>query len=151
MQPEGMVHALEEIHRLLKPGGVLIDIHPTTDLLSFEVYKDGRMIFTLPDPDCAVEGPRQAEAALAQVVQRGLFAVEGREQFDYQVYGSSVAELREYIAEANTFDESPEDEAVEAREAELFARIEAAWQDAGEGAEVATHEIGLITCLRPIS
>ena len=31
MQHAGMVHALEKIQQLLKPDGLLIDIHPTTE------------------------------------------------------------------------------------------------------------------------
>jgi len=31
MEHEGMVHALEEIHRLLKPAGTLIEIHPSLE------------------------------------------------------------------------------------------------------------------------
>jgi hypothetical protein len=31
MEYGGMVHALEEIHRLLKPSGRLIDIHPVAE------------------------------------------------------------------------------------------------------------------------
>ena len=30
-----MVHALEEIHRLLKPAGTLIEIHPSVDAPPF--------------------------------------------------------------------------------------------------------------------
>ena len=40
-----MVHALEKIHRLLKPGGWLIDIHPTSEPASIEVRVGER---TLP-------------------------------------------------------------------------------------------------------
>jgi hypothetical protein len=42
---------------------------------------------------------RQADAALAQVVERGLFVVERESTFPYITHAGSVSELREYLAE----------------------------------------------------
>jgi ubiquinone/menaquinone biosynthesis C-methylase UbiE len=150
MTPEGMVHALEETRRLLKPEGTLVDIHPTLEPTLIEVHKGGSLLSARPKADHAAEGYRQADNALAQAVQRQLFAVEHTEQFDFLIYGSSVAELREYIAESNAYNDSPEDEAESAREAGFFASVEEIMQGAAEGAEVATHERAIIARLRPI-
>ncbi len=150
MTPEGMVHALEEIHRLLKPAGRLVDIHPTLGPKMLEVHHGGRLLFAEPKPDYFVEGYAQADNALARAVERQLFAVEQRGQFDFLTYAPSIAELREYIAETNAYNDLPKDEAESAREAELFARVEGILRDTGEGAEVATHETALITRMAPI-
>ena len=150
MTPEGMVHALEEIHRLLKPDGNLIDIHPVADAPLIEVYQGGRVLFAQPMPDYSTEDYRQADSALAQAIQRRIFVIERSGQFDYLVYGSSVTELRDYVAETNAFVDKPEDEAVSALEEEFIARVEGIMQGAGEGAEVATHERIHIARLRPV-
>jgi hypothetical protein len=152
MKQQGMVHALEEIHHLLRPGGRLIDIHPVLEVPLIKVFQGGRVLFAEPDPDFDnyKEEVRQAEDALAQIVQRRLFVIERSGEFDSLKYGSSVAELRDSTAKAGAYDDSPPDEAVVAREAELYARVEEIMQAAGEGAEVAIHEKGRIARLKPM-
>jgi hypothetical protein len=154
MKHEGMVHALEEIRRLLKPDGSLIDIHPVLEAAIIKVYQGGKVLFAEPDPKHDYYGYgedyRQADAALAQVVQSRLFVVERNGEFDFLTYGSSVAELRDFIAKAGAYGERPKDEAVAAPDAELYARVEKIMQEAGEGGEVATHERARIARLRPL-
>lgn len=150
MNDEGMVHALEEIQRLLKPGGCLIDIHPVREAPLIKVCQGDKTLFVESSPVYSEEDYRQADDALAQVVRRRLFVVAGSSAFDFLVYGSSVAELADFLAQANAYDDRPADEAVTAREAELAARVEASLRAAGVGAEVAYHERGRMACLRPI-
>ncbi len=145
-----MVHALEEIYRLLKPDGRLIDIHPVLEAPLIEVYQGGRVLFAEPNPDHTEEKMRHADAALAQVFQRRLFVVERRREFDFLCYGSSVVELRDFIAKAGAYNDSPKDETVAAREAQLYTRVEEVVQADREGAEIATHERGRIARLRPM-
>ena len=77
MKYEGMVHALEDIQRLLRPDGCLIDIHPVLEAPLIEVYQGVRVLFVEPYPGYDYEEDlRQAEDALAQIVQRRLFVVE---------------------------------------------------------------------------
>ena len=147
MQYEGMVHALEEIHRLLRPDGSLIDIHPILEAPLIEVFQGGKVLFAEPIPVRDYEDYRQAEDALAQIVLRRLFVIVHSGEFDFLTYGSSVAELRDFVAEANAYDDRPKDAAVATREAELAARVEEIMQAAGEGAEVAYHERGRIARL----
>lgn len=142
-----MVHALEEIHRLLRPSGTLIDIHPIRDTL--EVHQSGEVLFSEPTPS-SFEDVRQAEEALAQVVGRGLFVVDRSGEFDFLTYGSSAAELRDFWARANAYDTRPHDATEVAREAELYARAAETMQAAGGGTEIASHEKARITCLRPV-
>lgn len=147
-----MVHALEEIHRLLIPNGTLIDIHPVLKAPLIEVFQHGRVLFAEPNPEYTTgEDYRQAEMALSQVVQRRLFVVERSKEFDFLVYGSSFAELRDYVAEANAYEETSKDEVAVRREALLAARVEQIMQTAVDGAEVATHERVRISRLRRIA
>ncbi|MBI2973615.1 MAG: hypothetical protein HYY39_07510 [Armatimonadetes bacterium] len=150
MKHEGMVHALEEIHRLLRPDGSLIDIHPVLEAPLIEAYQGANVLFAEPSPDYSGEDYRQAEHALAQIVQRRLFVIDRKGEFDFLTYGSSVAELRDFLAKANAYDQRPKDEAVAAREAELYTRVEESMQTAGEGAEVAYHERARIARLKPM-
>ncbi len=145
-----MVHALEEIHRLLIPNGTLIDIHPVLKSPIIEVFQHGRVLFAEPNPEYTGEGYRQADMALMQVIQRRLFVVKRSKEFDFLVYGSSFAELRDYVEEANAYEEASKDEVAAQREALLAARVEQTMQTAGDGAEVTTHERARISRLRRI-
>jgi len=83
MEYEGMVHALEEIHRLLKPDSCVIDIHPVLEAPLVKVYHGANVLFVESDPDYDYEEDlRQAEDALAQVIQRRLFVIEHSSEFD---------------------------------------------------------------------
>lgn len=147
-----MVHALEEIHRLLRPDGYLIDIHPVLEAPLIEVHQGAKVVFAEPSPAYDYEEDlQQAERALAQIIQRRLFVLERSGEFDFLTYGSSIAELRDYWARAGAYDESPKDEAVTAREAELYVRVEKVMQAAGQGAEVVGHERGRIARLKPVT
>lgn len=143
-----MVHALEEIHRLLKPDGCLIDIHPFIDGQFIEVHQGGKIAFAEPVPAFNTEDLRHAENALAHVVQRQLFLVERVSSFDFLSYASSVTELQAFYDEANAFDESSRDEAREVWMSELASRVEAAMRAAGEGSEVASRERAHISKLK---
>ncbi len=94
-----MVHALEKIHQLLRPDGRLIDLHPIGEPSPLEVRIGERNSLAgwVTESDDFVEY-KQADAALAQVVQRGLFVVERESTLSFITYADSVAELREYMA-----------------------------------------------------
>ena len=68
-----MVHALEEIHRLLRPNGILIDIHPFPQAPEVKVIQGDEVIFAEPKRDIQDEDEdvKQADRALAEVVERG--------------------------------------------------------------------------------
>jgi len=146
-----MVHALQQIHRLLKPGGRLIDIHPFVEAPLIEIHQGGEIAVAGQVPSYAVEDIQQAENALKHVVEHGLFAVERAREFDFRLYASTVVELHEFLTEAEAFANSPLDEAATAQEAELAAHVEGLMRAAGEGAEVAHYEKVRIARLRPRS
>lgn len=97
----GMVHALEEIHRLLNPAGRLIDIHPLEEALHIEVHRNGTI---LPVGDLTVRqwctDFQQADAALADVTERGIFEVEHHRIFDSLTHYGSAAEMRAAFRES---------------------------------------------------
>ena len=146
-----MVHALEEVQRLLKSDGCLIDIQPLIEAPLLEIYQGSSVIFVEPDPSYDYEEDlRQADAALTQVIQRGLFVIEERSEFDFLTHGSSAQELLAFWGKASADDNISEDPA-EQRIKEVYSRAEEIRQAAGEGADVALHERARILRLNPNS
>jgi SAM-dependent methyltransferase len=124
MEHEGMVHALEEIHRLLKPAGVLIEIHPAVEPRpSVEVWSDGRPAFREDDPVFDYEDDlRQAEAAVASVLDRGVFVLDDRRRFELRTHAASVKELRDHWALVGAYDPEEPEEGLLRRRDEMYAR-----------------------------
>jgi hypothetical protein len=95
-----MVHALETIHRLLKPDGLLIDIHPTSEPASIEVRSGPYTTLAgwVQEPDDYAEYDL-ADAALARVVAGGLFRVERQGVFEFVWHADTLDDLRAFMAE----------------------------------------------------
>ena len=95
MKYGGMVHALEEVHRLLKPSGILIDIHPVAVSPSIEIHhgkKIDHVGYLYVSQWC--KDFQQADSALAEITQRGLFVVEHEDIFDAPIYYGFASEMR---------------------------------------------------------
>lgn len=145
-----MVHALEEIRRLLYPGGFLIEIHPVPNWLFLQVIKDGMVLAAEPKPMTYTEDVLQSERALTEVVDRGFFVVEKFAEFNFITYAATLDELRAHWEQINEYSETQHDESVLLQEEEQFARFESILQMAGEGAEVLIHERGRISRLMSV-
>jgi hypothetical protein len=149
MDAEGMVHALEEIQRLLMPDGFLIDIHPIRKAPLIKVVQGNDVLFVESDPGYDYdEGLRHADEALEEVVRRGVFRTEGGNEFEVVTCASSVAEMREYWAKYGAFDDEPKDEAIVARQDVVYAKADEIMQNT-PGAEITYHERARITRLSP--
>ena len=113
MELEGMVHALEIVHDLLKPGGVLVDIHPNGDPPPIEVNVGGDvMLAGYLDETDDFEEYFKADEALAEVTGTGLdilvlgqgakAAVEGKLGAGAgTLYVSEADAVADYTAEAH--------------------------------------------------
>ena len=121
MQAEGMVHALELVHSLLVPQGILIDIHPTVEPPPIEIILGGKIysIGNLQETDDFIEYA-QADAALAQANHTGLFTSQRHANFTFLTHADSLEELRHYLEE-NWSDSVWPDE-VNRRAAHLYTR-----------------------------
>jgi hypothetical protein len=149
MEAEGMVHALEEIRRLLKQDGCLIDIHPVREAPLIKVHQWGDLLFNESDPGYDYDEDLQhAEKALEEAVRRGLFRIEGENEFEVVTYASSVTEMRDYWATYGAFDDEPKDEAITTRQNEVYDQADKIMQNA-PGAEITYHERARITRLKP--
>ncbi len=150
MEPERMVPALEDAHRLVGPSGIVIDIHPVPGTATIEVYRGGEVVFGESASASDEEGELLADAALGHVVARGLFASERRAEFDLRVYASSAGELRDFLAEADAHASPAGGETSDAYESELYERVQRITTSEASETEVAFYERARITRLRPI-
>ncbi len=101
-----MVHALEEVHRVLTPHGYLIDLRPCRDPLN----RHG----TLPQVSCVwddqevrvgvLEEPLvddlAADRASRQVLRRRLFTLQTSEPFRFRTYFRTLAIFDKFRGEA---------------------------------------------------
>jgi hypothetical protein len=148
----GMVHALEEVRRLLKSTGVLIDMHPVAESLPMEIQQGEKI-----DPAGRlsiiqwITDYQQADIALAEIKQRGIFVVERESIFDAPTYYDSVEEMSTHLKQSiDKFARDPEWAARDiSQEDALAMRAAELMQAAGSGAEVVLHERIHISRWRP--
>jgi len=96
-----MVHALDEIRRVLVPNGILIDIRPLADRWQVEVasasdVKETGRVDHLPaqvNPDIA------SNEAMKEVESRGWFRREQEEFFPFFYSWDTPSEMEKFIAE----------------------------------------------------
>jgi hypothetical protein len=151
MEQEGMVHALEELHRMLTPEGTLIEIHPAVDAPPFvEVWSDGEHPFSEPDPAFDYEDDlRHAEHAVGSVVDRGMWDLERRRRFELRTYAGSVEELRDHWALVGAYDPEEPEETLLRRRDEMYARAHEVLKRA-PGAEIVYIEPATMSRLSPL-
>jgi hypothetical protein len=152
MEHAGMVHALEEIRRLLKPTGALIDIHPMAESSPIEIHQGTQIALVghLSVRQWCIDS-QQADSALTEIVQRGRFAVEREDVFDSPTHYTSVGEMRTSLKDdIDRFarDAQSAGEAVPQVEA-LAAQAEEMMRAAVSGAELIVRERVHISRLRP--
>ncbi len=95
-----MVHALEQIHDLLEPGGHLINFQPNGELNEFYAVLDEDEMFIgyLLESDDYIEY-FQALDALETVKGSGLFQSEKVGEFEFFAYADSFNEMKAYLEE----------------------------------------------------
>jgi hypothetical protein len=151
MEYGSMVHALEKIHRLLKPNGFLIDIHPVAEPSSIEIRRNGKfdLVGHMEVHQWCVDF-EQADNALAEIVQRGMFTVEHRGTFDTLTYYDSAAEMGTALKESiHKFVREGEPIDKEMRHVEtLAAQAEELLRAAGSGADLVLREKDHISRLK---
>ena len=96
-----MVHALSEIHRVLAPGGRLLDLRPISGNTPLEVVRPNRKTELAGRFDEPTDHPDDVAAnnSVARAVRRGLFHREHEGQFQFAYYWDTVDEMRAYIKE----------------------------------------------------
>jgi hypothetical protein len=96
-----MVHALDEIRRVLVPGGVLIDIRPLADHWRIEVGSAGRIKESgrVDDLPLQVNADAASNETMKEVESRGWFQREQKEFFPFLYSWDTPSEMEEFVAE----------------------------------------------------
>jgi hypothetical protein len=149
MEREGMVHALEQIRRLLRRSGTLIEIHPALEVPFVEVRSNGESSFREDDAGFDYEDDlRSAEEAVATVVGRGVFVLHARHRFELRTHASSVRELRDHFAVVGAYDPDEKEDALVRQQDEVYARAHEVL-DRSPGAELVYVEPATMSRLIP--
>jgi hypothetical protein len=76
-----MVHALHEANRVLKPGGVLIDLRPAPvhRRVGIEVHGDFKLVAKMNEK---FDEDHAANRAVAEVINEGILKPQSRSRFD---------------------------------------------------------------------
>src|SRR5438445_5531498 len=101
-----MVHALGEIHRVLAPGGILVDARPDSRVPAYAERRKPRgfqRFGVVKTSRLELANDRASDLAIAIVVREGLFRRMRRGRFWHLVPFSSLSELRTYLREHQRF------------------------------------------------
>ncbi len=95
-----MVHALEIIRQLLKPDGLLVDIHPTDEpaMIDVRLHDRNTPAGWITESDDYVEY-EWADEALKAAVDRGWYRLERRNTFEFVWHADRLGDLRAYLAD----------------------------------------------------
>jgi hypothetical protein len=91
-----MVHALRRAHGLVRPCGLVIDLHPTADPALVLV---GDATVGVVD---AGDGPARHQAAtdaIAAALAAGLFELDETFEFDFYLHADTIDQLHDHIVE----------------------------------------------------
>jgi SAM-dependent methyltransferase len=94
-----MVHALNEIRRVLVPGGILIDARPLADNWRVEVasLREVRRTGRVRDLPEQTNGDIASNEAMREVERRGWFAREQEELFPFYYSWDTPSEMEEFV------------------------------------------------------
>jgi hypothetical protein len=139
MEHAGMVHALDEIRRTLKLGGILIDLRPVEDNWQVEVasQQEVQVAGKLTDVPIGIADDEAAFRAMREVESKGWFAKEREEEFAFFYYWDTPSEMKEFM--------DTEWEDFEKIEESVYRAAQSLWASANADARVRVRVKMLIT------
>ncbi|MBM3126755.1 MAG: hypothetical protein FJZ87_17085 [Chloroflexi bacterium] len=134
-----MVHALGEIHRVLKPHGMLIDIRSIASAWPVEVVTNNKVVKTawLTDDPSAIEDDLAANRAMSEAESRGWYHKQKADFFNCNYYWDTPSEMLEYL--------QTEWQGFESLDESTFGRVKSAWASADGDARLRISLTILIT------
>ena len=96
-----MVHALGEIHRVLVPDGILIDLRPIADSWSIEVFsaRETRETGHVTDLPLGLEDDEAANQAMRNAETNGWFTRESEAFFPLHYVWDTASDMEKWIDE----------------------------------------------------
>ncbi len=139
-----MVHALQEIHRVLEPDGILIDLRPLAGNWPIQVVSRDKIqsVGAVSDLQQGLEDDAAANRNMAVGAERGWFRRERDDFFPLHYYWDSPNEMQEYV-------EENWDDFIEVK-AEILGRLRSLWAVAEADAVVRVQARMLITRWRKL-
>ena len=138
------MHALSEIHRVLHPHGLLIDLRPLEDRWPVEVTSAPgfQQVGRLLDHEAGLADDEASNRAMAQSTGKGWFQEEQHTFFPFFYYWDTPNEMKEYIEK--------EWEGFNGLEEQTLQNARSAWASGGAAARLRVRMKMLITRWRKI-
>jgi hypothetical protein len=139
-----MVHALDEIRRVLIPSGGLIDLRPLLDQWPLQVISENIRIETgrLIDLQAGLGDDEAANHAFKEASRRGWFITEDEQSYPLFYYWDSPEEMREHLKEDWGNFSQLEDQ--------VYIATQKAWENLGTDHRVGIRLKMLQTCWRKL-
>jgi len=94
-----MVHALSEIHRVLVPDGILIDLRPIADRWAIEVFsaRETQETGHVTDLSLGLEDDEAANRAMRDAESKGWFTRENETFFPLHYVWDTASDMEQWI------------------------------------------------------